>query len=416
MKLHTFIHIAHLYIYTCLFVYVYLLTYIYKYDSYVTYEHLHKRSSCKVVAPGLLQVQDLHDYTTQSAEPGAPGLDLTYALQVLPHTHSIGKAGASINELADEAIIAVGLGEGGLRVEEMRGAPKGALAIHALVPDQFRGTPLAKAKMHRRCSTIVDKIGKKLKVTFPAARRAGAGDAQSAVQGRLLMQVLLMDNERAAVSLTRCADADVGGTWPCWHLPAGLADVDLDKITQPMPSSAYRKLEEAFRTMQISPTATDHCVDLGASPGGWTKALRRYGASVTAVDRAELNGELMQDKLVTFVQGDAFAFSPLDTDGGGGGKAVDWMVSDAIPEPHRVPELLEAWCQGKWARRMVVTMKFKGDPDWEQLARAGDVAAAAGYAYRSKHFFNNKNEVTLMLAQMPSVEIVGDSEISGAKE
>jgi len=110
----------------------------------------------------------------------------------------------------------------------------------------------------------------------------------------------------------------------------------------------------------------------------------------------------MQDKQVTFVQGDAFTFSPLDTDSGGGGKPVDWMVSDVIAEPQRVPELLEAWCQGKWARRMVVTMKFKGDPDWEQLTRAGEMAEAAGYSYRSKHFFNNKNEVTLMLAQIPS--------------
>jgi len=57
-------------------------------------------------------------------------------------------------------------------------------------------------------------------------------------------------------------------------------------------------------------------------------------------------------------------------------------------------------CQGKWARRIVTTMKFKGDPDWGQLARSREVAANAGYSFRSKHFFNNKNEVTLMLAQM----------------
>ena len=78
---------------------------------------------------------------------------------------------------------------------------------------------------------------------------------------------------------------------------------------------------------------------------------------------------------------------------------VDWMVSDVIAEPHRVPGLLEAWCQGKWARRIVATMKFKGDPDWHELTRARDVAVGAGYAFRSKHFFNNKNEVTLMRAQ-----------------
>ena len=268
----------------------------------------------------------------------------------------------------------------------------------AQVPDQFRGTPQVKAKMHRRCSTVVERIAKSLKAVYPAARAVKA-DEEPAAGDRWLMQVLLLDTHEAAVSLVRCCAAQAGGTWPSWHLAAGLADVDIDKTAEPMPSSAYRKLEEAFSTMQVSPSASDRCVDLGASPGGWTKALRRYGASVTAVDRSPLRADLMQDPQVDFVQGDAFAFNPLDVDRGGGGEPVDWMVSDVIAEPHRVPGLLEAWCQGKRARRIVATMKFKGDPDWHELTRAREVAVGAGYAFRSKHFFNNKNEVTLMLAQ-----------------
>ncbi len=53
-----------------------------------------------------------------------------------------------------------------------------------------------------------------------------------------------------------------------------------------------------------------------------------------------------------------------------------------------------------FSQRIVTTMKFKGAPDWEQLESARKVAAAAGYACRSKHFFNNKNEVTLMLKKI----------------
>lgn len=102
----------------------------------------------------------------------------------------------------------------------------------------------------------------------------------------------------------------------------------------------------------------------------------------------------MQDDQVTFVQGDAFSYQPS--------AAVDWMVSDVIAEPSRVPELLGAWCEGRWARRLVVTMKFKGKPDWQQVMRAHEVAKDAQYAMRSKHFFNNKNEITLMLAQVPA--------------
>ncbi len=54
---------------------------------------------------------------------------------------------------------------------------------------------------------------------------------------------------------------------------------------------------------------------------------------MTAVDRSPLISELMRDAQVTFVQGDVFAFNPLDTERGGGGQRVDWMVCDVIAEP-----------------------------------------------------------------------------------
>ena len=48
---------------------------------------------------------------------------------------------------------------------------------------------------------------------------------------------------------------------------------------------------------------------------------------------------------------------------------------------------------------MVVTMKFRGAvPDWSAVRAAERVAASHGFECRTKHFFNNKNEVTLMLA------------------
>eukprot|EP00797_Seminavis_robusta_P001242 Sro1078_g238730.2 (91) ;mRNA; r:11434-11706 len=45
-------------------------------------------------------------------------------------------------------------------------------------------------------------------------------------------------------------------------------------------------------------------------------------------------------------------------------------------------------------------MKFQGTaPSWDELDRALQVAESKGYMARAKHFFNNKNEVTLMLQQ-----------------
>ena len=167
--------------------------------------------------------------------------------------------------------------------------------------------------------------------------------------------------------------------------------VSQDVDDRPMPSSAYRKLLESLACLESSPTSACRCVDLGACPGGWTAALRRLGASVTAVDRSPLAPDLMSDPGVTFVQGDAFAFEPA--------APVDWMVSDVIAFPQRVSELLDRWCGERWATRLVVTMKFKGEPDWDALERACEVARSHGFAIRAKHFFANKNEVTLMARQ-----------------
>ena len=62
------------------------------------------------------------------------------------------------------------------------------------------------------------------------------------------------------------------------------------------------------------------------------------------------------------------------------------------------PELLERWCSRRWAEDIVVTMKFTGEtPDFDTVDEARRVAAAHGYKSRAKHFFNNKNELEIML-------------------
>ena len=98
----------------------------------------------------------------------------------------------------------------------------------------------------------------------------------------------------------------------------------------------------------------------------------------------------MEHANVSFRQADAFAYQPDEP--------VDWMVSDVIAYPERVMELLHLWCGKRLARDMVVTMKFQGSaPSWDALEESLGVARSYGYAARAKHFFHNKNEVTLML-------------------
>ena len=172
------------------------------------------------------------------------------------------------------------------------------------------------------------------------------------------------------------------------------------KKSIPIPSSAYRKLLEAISCMGIYPPSSTNIpiIDLGATPGGWTAALRRLGCQVISVDRANLASHLMKDPKVTFIKTDAFAFVPPPSSS----SSSSWMVSDIIAFPERVTELLQEWCGNHMAERMIVTVKFKGEsPNWDALKKAIDVAAQFGYDCRAKHFFNNKNEVTLMIALHP---------------
>lgn len=197
----------------------------------------------------------------------------------------------------------------------------------------------------------------------------------------------------AVASLVKCQHIGPGHNafWPNIAHPLGIAKVDIEER---MPSSAYRKLLEGIDCMGICPAPTATVVDLGACPGGWTAAIRRYfGCRVIAVDRSEIDPTLMKDNMVEFVRGDAFAFEPPESAGN------TWMISDVVAYPEKVTSLLSRWCQKKWASNMIVTMKFQGEkPNLDELDGAITIVKEHGYHCRAKHFFNNKNEVTLMVS------------------
>jgi 23S rRNA (cytidine2498-2'-O)-methyltransferase len=103
----------------------------------------------------------------------------------------------------------------------------------------------------------------------------------------------------------------------------------------------------------------DVCVDLGASPGGWSYVALGRGARVTAVDRSPLREDLMRDPRLEFVKGDAFSFRPE--------RPVDWLVCDVIAAPERSAAMLLEWLERSETRWFVVTLKLKGEADRAKL-------------------------------------------------
>ncbi len=151
------------------------------------------------------------------------------------------------------------------------------------------------------------------------------------------------------------------------------------------PSRAYLKLWEACTLWRAWPQPGQACLDLGAAPGGWTWALARLGAHVTAVDRSPLDPAVAALPGVTTRQDNAFAIDPLAAE------PVDWLLSDVIAYPARLLGLVQGWIAAGRAGRIVCTLKFQGATDHEAAE-----AFAAIPGGRLLHLFHNKHELTFL--------------------
>lgn len=154
------------------------------------------------------------------------------------------------------------------------------------------------------------------------------------------------------------------------------------------PSRAFKKLVEALRVFNLPLPKGSHCVDLGASPGGWTHVLVTRGCTVTAIDRSPLDASLMRNKRVSFIKGDALTWVPE--------KPVDLLVCDVITAPERTYEMLSMWLTKGLCSAFCVTIKFKGDPDFGVLTRLRALFSEKTTWWDGKQLCHNKNEVTVV--------------------
>jgi 23S rRNA (cytidine2498-2'-O)-methyltransferase len=160
--------------------------------------------------------------------------------------------------------------------------------------------------------------------------------------------------------------------------PLGLCDFAESDLA---PSRAYLKLWEALALRGEWPAAGERCLDLGASPGGWTWALARLGAAVLSVDRASLDPRVAALPRVEFRAGDAFQVEPSPE--------FRWLFSDVICYPEKLQAYVENWLAVVPDLRFVCTLKFQGDADpalVDRCARLGRVL----------HLAHNKHELTWM--------------------
>jgi 23S rRNA (cytidine2498-2'-O)-methyltransferase len=152
------------------------------------------------------------------------------------------------------------------------------------------------------------------------------------------------------------------------------------------PSRAYLKLWEALVRLGRRPQPGERCVDLGASPGGWTYVLAKLGARVVAVDKASLDPKVAAMPQVEWRADSAFALEPSSVG------PVDWLFSDVICYPTRLLRLVERWRGSGLVKNFVCTIKFQGPTDHDAAS-----AFAAIEDARVMHLHHNKHELTFVL-------------------
>ncbi len=161
--------------------------------------------------------------------------------------------------------------------------------------------------------------------------------------------------------------------WPCGE-PHFIENKEIP------PNRAYLKLWEALDLLGVSPKKGEHCLDLGASPGGWTWVLASTDAQVLAIDKAPLDPKIAAMPNVQWQEGSAFAVKPY---------AVDWLCSDIICYPERALALIQAWLP--YVKHLICTIKLQGEIDWPTIAALQAIPAG-----RVTHLFQNKHELSFL--------------------
>jgi 23S rRNA (cytidine2498-2'-O)-methyltransferase len=213
---------------------------------------------------------------------------------------------------------------------------------------------------HRRAALIADKLPK-----VSAKPLAFGAPAPAAALGSWTL--VAPDRMLAAAS---CASP----------FPNGEARFVEDRTA---PSRAYLKLWELFTLLGERPQPSELCIDLGASPGGWTWVLQRLGARVVGVDKAPLDPSLAGLAGIAYRRESAFALDPRTIG------PVDWLFSDVVCYPKRLLTLVQKWLAAGGVRHFVCTVKFQGATDFDALR-----AFAAIPGSRLVHLHHNKHELT----------------------
>lgn len=166
------------------------------------------------------------------------------------------------------------------------------------------------------------------------------------------------------------------------------------------------KIIEAFSLLGIEMPIGTRCIDIGAAPGGWTKFLAEKGASVFAIDAADMNyamlgnecvvvghGETARtgakithlkmgfDEAVEVLSGQRFGFAAIDMN-------VSPMESAGVAS--RISALMEPGAP------LLMTLKLCKPSDVDRTGSVSDLLKDAYEGFMFRKLPHNRQEITML--------------------
>jgi 23S rRNA (cytidine2498-2'-O)-methyltransferase len=156
-------------------------------------------------------------------------------------------------------------------------------------------------------------------------------------------------------------------------------------------SRAEFKLEELFATLPLPLAPAERALDLGASPGGWTRILRQLGLEVWAVDPGDLDPRLKSDPRVHHVRTTAGVFLRSTR------LKFGLVANDMRMDPLRSCQvMLEAAAHLRGKALAIMTLKLSRHRPVDTVNRCLDMLRRSYDVVFVRQLHHNRQEVTVV--------------------
>ena len=169
---------------------------------------------------------------------------------------------------------------------------------------------------------------------------------------------------------------------------------------------AEMKIIEAFGLFGIDVPIGTRCIDIGAAPGGWTKFLAEKGASVFAIDAADMDYQMLGnecvvikhgeqirdgarivhlkmgfDEAIKMLSGQRFGFAAIDMNVSPMESANAALMISALMEPDAP---------------LLVTLKLCKPSDIDKMGSVADMLKGAYEGFVFRKLPHNRQEITML--------------------